>query len=125
MIKKILILFFLFFLNIFFIFGQLYNTTEIENSNNIYEFIKGVDKTLDMGFPNPIGVAIILIMFGVGFSIGLRNGELIHGMLSGCFISALSGLLLLPLNILSFEVYVVVIIISAVVVFFSILSKKI
>ena len=122
-------------LNIFIVMGLLlmsltsaedmYNLTAMDNANNIYEYITAMDSTIDTGIPHPVGVVFMLITFSIGFIVnGLNTGNLYAGMLAGSFIAVLSGVILLPLGLLDFNVFVIALIIAAVSVALTLIIGK-
>ena len=105
---------------------DMYNMTEMDNADNIYEYILALDSTILVGVPNPVGIIIIIIVFALGFIVNSvnSNGSLFAGLLAGSFIASLTGIILLPLQLLSFDIYVVVLIITAISVFVSLVFGK-
>lgn len=93
---------------------DMYNLTAMDNANNIYEYITAMDSTIDTGIPHPIGVVFMLVVFSIGFIVnGLNTGNIYAGLLSGSFIAVLSGVILLPLGLLDFNIFVIALIITA------------
>ena len=104
---------------------DMYNMTSMDNANNIYEYIIAMDTTIDSGVPHPMGIVFMLIVFSMGFIVnGLNTGNLYAGMLAGSFIAVLSGVILLPLGLLDFNVFVIALIIAAVSVAITLIIGK-
>ena len=109
------------------VFGQWYNETDISGANNIYEFTLAVDKTTSTTGLNTgiIGIGILLIVFVIAFvitSVNTFNG--IAGLAVASWITALVGMILLPLGMISFDIYIYVLILVSLSTFLAILFSK-
>lgn len=101
---------------------QLYNTTNLTNANNIYEQAVALNEILG---GNILGLGIQLIVIVITFTIVSGNtGEVLAGTGAAGFIGALSATMLLPLRLISFQVYEISLLIAGVSVALSLLLRR-
>ena len=90
--------------------AELYNTTPLDNSNNLYEWTSGLN-TLSGGV---VGIGIILIVGIIAFSTNLSNENNPYaGIAAACFLTGLISIILLPLGLLDTNAFQIVILIDS------------
>ncbi len=95
---------------------DLYNLTALDNSNNIFEYTLALNTISN----NAIGLGFLLIVFAVSFMMNIGNtGNIFAGLNAAGFITALSATILLPLGLITWTYYQVVVVIAAIAVILS------
>jgi hypothetical protein len=89
--------------------SQPYNTTLLEDAENPYEYSLAINTLLE----GIIGIAFLLIVFVVAFSVNSANGGMYDGLLAAGWITSLSAVILLPLGFISNHIFGFVIVLTA------------
>lgn len=101
------------------VYGQ-YNTTGLDNADNFFEFTSALNDLVG----DWIGIGLMIMVFVITYvSITTRYSDVLAGFGAGSFIAGLSGVILLPLGLISFDIYKVVLLIAAVSVMVSVLAR--
>lgn len=88
-----------------------FNTTELENSDNLYEFTVNLNTLLD----DLIGIGIIIMVFFITFVVVQdRYNDTLSGIGAGGFIGTLTAIMFLPLGLIGFHIFRYLIVITAV-----------
>lgn len=104
------------------VYAQLpFNTTNLSNADNIYEFTKEVSTATG----DIIGIGILLSVFFITFSvISARYQDAVAGFSAGSFITLLSSVILLPLGLIGFHIFRITLLLAAIAVGGSILVRR-
>lgn len=81
---------------------DLYNMTDLDNTNNFYEYTVALNTISH----NSIGLSILLIVYSIAFMVNFGNtGNIWGGLVAGAFIGMLSATILLSLDLIIFNHY--------------------
>jgi hypothetical protein len=100
--------------------APLYNTTNMTNADNILD--QAVALNVHVNYF--IGLGIIISVFTITFVIISGNYDAIAGLGSASFISLISATMLLPLNLIHFNIWSKVAIINGVSIAIALLVKR-
>lgn len=115
-----LMVFVLFLLTLKTASADYYNTTNITNANNLFEQTKALNDIVD-GF---IGYGFLIVAVFITFVIISGNFDVIAGLGAAGFVGALSSTLLVPLNLIPFHIYQIVILIFGLIMLITFLLKR-
>ena len=86
---------------------DLYNTSALDDSNNIYEYAVNLNTITEDG----IGLAILMIVSVIAFTVA---GGSYQGIAAASFFSGLIATILLPLGMIPFAYYELVLVLDGV-----------
>lgn len=119
--KKLIIYLIFVLILVSFVYGQPFNTTNLTAANDIYEQTKALNDILG----GLIGVGFIMVAFTIPFFITTANtGNVLAGLASGSYISAISCIILLPLGFIGFPVFQMVLLMLAMSVSLNIVIQR-
>lgn len=103
------------------VFSQPFNTSGIDNADNIFEFASELN-TLVGGI---VGIGLLLTAFVITFSVvSQRYLDPLAGFGAGSFITVLSATLFMPLGLIGFNIYKIVLLISGISIAATILLRR-
>ena len=98
-----------------------YDTTNLTNAEDIYEQGFYLNELLG----GLLGIGMLIVIFGISFIITTTNtGDALNGMISALYISAIVGLIFLPLKLISPYHYIFIIALLAITAGAKILVQK-
>lgn len=99
---------------------SLYNTTNLTGATNLYEQAVGVNQLVG----NMYGLGIIISVAIITFSWVKRQGDAYAALQSSMWISLFIGTLLLPINLITFDIYKYILIICGMIICINLLFKE-
>lgn len=100
--------------------AELYNMTNITNADGLYEQTKALNAHVN----SLIGLGIIATVWVVTFVLIMSIRGVLAGMAAGSFIGLLSATMLLPLELIGFNIYTYLLLILGGVMFVSLIINR-
>ena len=98
----------------------LYDTTNLTSANNIYEYTVAVNQVTE----NMFGMGIVLTVFFIALIYTMREYETVSALSAASLAALLTATILLPLSLITWDIYKFILLLTGAMVFIKILTKQ-